>query len=214
MPAEITFPKIDPVWEFDRDLVRFFALRNGVVIPCNISAEALYFKFGARDFSESEGIRAFLENRFAIEETARARIENAPEPPDEVSLRTDDFASRPTKVTISDHVRFSSESPEIESDPELMRGVQNANEVLQRDLVRGDSRVRAEWNLIPANVPLVQLKLIDADNDLEVQSPPYTKKDLSNRSAVRFSLFRLWDDLLRERFREILRHGVFDGGSQ
>jgi hypothetical protein len=207
MSDQIVFPRTEASWLFDRNSVRFYALYRGRVVNCVISVEALYSHFGANDFSAEEALRAFNEHRPVIEDVARRKIEQSdPKPGDDVRLVKEDFPKRSTTITLPPQTPglVIRDSAAINSDPQLQAWVAEANSILQRDLARGRNPVTAEWDVIvvPGGVKVAKLKLTDGETRASVDGL-FTKEDVSNLSSARFSLFRLWDDLLRERVRRL-----------
>lgn len=207
MSDQIVFPRTEASWLLDRNSVRFYALYRGRVVNCLISMEALYSHFGANDFTAEESLRAFYEHRSAIEDVARGKIEAGdPKPGDDVRLVSEDFPKRSTTTTLPPHTPglVIRDSAAINSDPQLRAWMGEANSILRRDLAHGRNPVTAEWDVIvvPGGVMVAKLKLTDGETRASVDGL-FTKEDVSNLSSARFSLFRLWDDLLRERMRRL-----------
>ena len=164
--------------------------------------------FGATQMNEQIALRAFQEHRAEIEEIAEKKIlAGSYERGDEVSLRMGDFTRRSTPTTTTQGPRFRNLdariSQEILDDPFLLSGVREANLLLEEDLVREGMPVSAEWDLVPTptSLQLARLHLTDSTTDAAVEGL-FTGKDLANVPFARFSLFRLWDDLLREKGRK------------
>jgi hypothetical protein len=210
MPQSVTFPKLKPQWVFDRDCVLFFATIDGEqVFKCLVSGEALFTHFGAGDLSMEEAMRAFLEHREEIEAVAREKIlKGNYKRGDEVLLRMADFPRKSGTTTSPPrpaHGLRTVIDPNISEDPQLLSGVNEAKFVLEQDLATGSIPVTATWELVrvPPNKSLAQLTLVDDETGATVTGL-FSVGDLENLSYARFSLFRLWDDLLRERVRRQL----------
>jgi hypothetical protein len=210
MSHSVTFPKLKPQWLFDRDCVQFFAAIDGEeVLKCLVSAEALYTHFGARDFSGEEATRAFLEHQEEIEAVAREKILKGDyKRGNEVLLRMADFP-RKTSETVSParpaHGLRTVIAPALSEHPMLLSGVQEAKFILEQDLARGSIQVEATWELVesPPGKPFALLTLTDEETKVSVEQL-FSARALENFDDVRFSLFRLWDDLLRKRGRRQL----------
>lgn len=210
MPRSITFPKLEPQWLFDRDCVLFFAAIDGEqVLKCLVSAEALYTHFGARGFSGEEEIRAFLDHREEIEAVAREKILTGNySRGDEVLLRMVDFPRRTTTTTSSPrppHGLRTVIAPAISEYPMLLSRVNEAKFVLEQELATGSIQVTATWELVrvPPDKPLALLTLSDDETKATVRGL-FSASELADLNHARLSLFRLWDDLLRERGRRQL----------
>jgi hypothetical protein len=221
MSQSVTFPKLKPQWLFNRDCVQFFATIDGEqVLMCLVSAEALYTHFGARDFSGEEALRAFLEHQEEIEAVARQKIlKDNPKRGDVVLLRMADFPRKTTTTTPPPRPARGLRTvidPTISEDPLLLSGVNEAKFVLEQDLATGSIQAIAAWELVrvPPNKSLAQLTLTDEETKASVTGL-FSTGDLENLNYARFSLFRLWDDLLRERGRrqlEALQAAPSSGG--
>lgn len=211
MAHDVTFPKLKPQWVFDRDCVLFFAALNGeVVLKCLVTAEALETHFGAQDISMGEAMRAFFEHREAIEAVARKKIlDGNYKYGDELLLKTSDFPKTTSSVKPvlprPAHGLRTEIDPAINEDPMLLSGVKEATFVLEQHLATGSRQVTANWELVrvqPAKA-LAKLTLTDDETQGSVYGL-FSTGDLTNLPYTRFSLFRLWDDLLRERGRRQL----------
>ena len=207
MPKQIFFPSVDPAWDFDQDVVRFYAIIEKNAVVCKVTIEALIAYFGAKEPDDAAAIRAFSTNRSQIEDAARDKIEQEWIPGQrEIVLGTDDFrrlAPAPEPVRVP---RFApSYSNEFKDNPRLMDAVREANQILSEDLSRGKSHVVARWDTVPGVPisPLFRLTLADSDTDASVQGV-FTRDDLEQESYTRFALFRLWDDLLKEKGRKLM----------
>jgi hypothetical protein len=210
MPQNVYFPKLQPQWVFDRDCVSFFATIDGEqVLKCLVSAEALFEHFGAKDNSMEEAMRAFLEHREEIEAVAREKIlKGNYKRGDEVLLRMADFPRTTTPTTPSPHPTHGLRTvidPTIFDDPMLLSGVKEAEFVLEQDLATTSMQATANWKLVqvPPNKSLAQLTLTDDETKATVTGL-FSSGDLASLNYARFSLYRLWDDLLRERVRKLL----------
>jgi hypothetical protein len=210
MPQSVTFPKLKPQWIFDRACVQFFATIDGEqVLKCLVSGEALQEHFGARDFSMEEAMRAFLDHREEIEAVAREKIlKGNYKRGDEVPLLMADFPRKTTTTTPSPrptHGLRTEIDPAISEDPMLLSGVKEAIFLLEQELATGSIQVNAVWERVrvPPNKSLAQLTLADDETKATVTGL-FSAGDLTNLNYARFSLFRLWDDLLRERGRRQL----------
>jgi hypothetical protein len=218
MADQVVFPRTEASWLFDRDAVRFFALYRGRVINCVISMEALYSHFGANDFTAEESLRAFNEHRSVIEDIARSKIASSdPKPGEYVLLVSEDFPKRGTTTTPPPNTPglITRASAAIHNDPQLRAWVGEANAILQRDLAHGRKPATAEWDVVdvPGGVKLAKLKLTDPETGAAVDGL-FTREDLSNLPFARFSLFRLWDDMLRERGRKQMESLVSAAGTE
>jgi len=112
MPTTIVFPKVEPQWLFERDCVWFPCLVNGNPVKCLVAFELLLERFGAKSFDQHEAMRAFRENRPAIEFLAEAQIVLGRVPAgDEILLTTESLALK--EVTYSDVVGKSPDFPYI-----------------------------------------------------------------------------------------------------
>ena len=91
-------------------------------------------------------------------------------------------------------------APEISNDPKLLDGVHEANAVLEEEFLRSGTRVSASWDVVPTptDLHLARLTLTDIASRSTVEGL-FTSDVLSNLRNSRFPLFRLWDDLLREK---------------
>src|SRR5262245_11676755 len=96
MAKTVEFPEIPPTWLLERDCVAFPALVDRKPIRCMITAEALMQDYGARRPTEAESLRAFGDNKAAIQKVALQEIERGQYviPEDEVLIR----ASRPRGI--------------------------------------------------------------------------------------------------------------------
>ena len=208
MPQSVIFPKLKPQWVFDRECVQFFAAVDGEqVLKCLVSAETLYTHFGAKDFSTEEATRAFLEHRGEIEAVAQGKILKGDYTSgDAVFLRTADFPQRAT-APVPDSARSLRAviDPALSDDPQLLSGVNEATAVLEQEFAPRSRRTTARWEAVPlpADKRLAQLTLADEETKATTTAL-FSARDLANLSDTRFSLFRLWDDLLRERGRRLL----------
>jgi Protein of unknown function (DUF1488) len=221
MPQNVTFPKLKPQWVFDRDCVQFFAAIDGEqVLKCLVTAEALEAHFGAVGISMEEAMRAFLEHREEIEAVAREKIlKGNYKRGDEVLLRMADFPGKTTTTTSSQrpaHGLRTVIASALSEDPALQRGAEVANRLFEEELATGSIQVTAAWEpvRVPPNKSLAQLTLTDDETGVTVTGL-FSAGDLANINYARFSLFRLWDDLLRERGRrqlEALQAGPQSGG--
>ena len=206
MPKQIYFPPVDPVWEFDRDVVRFYAVVDKMTIVCNVTIEALFQHFGARNPDVKEAMRAFMSFRPLIEDAARRKIEREMTPGQrEILLTTDDFLTTPSSPSPVTFQRFEpTVSDAVRSSPSIMDAVHEANQFLLDDLVRGRDHITAEWNLVPgSSSPLLSLTLTDKATRASAEGY-FTPEDLRTGPIARFSLFRLWDELLRNKATKIL----------
>jgi hypothetical protein len=210
MPQSVTFPKLQPQWIFDRDCVQFFALLDGEeVVKCLVAAEALETHFCARNISREEALRAFLEHEAEIEAVAREKIlKGNYKRGDEVLLRMADFPRRTTTTTPSPrpaHGLRTVIDPTIATDPMLLSGVNEAKFVFEQELATGSIQATATWERVQVqpNKSLAQITLTDDETKATVRGL-FSAGDLANLNYARFSLFRLWDDLLRERGRRQL----------
>jgi hypothetical protein len=200
MPKQISFPPVDPAWDFDRDVVRFYAVVENKTVVCNVTVEALIEHFGSRRPDSNEALRAFTDHRSQIEEAARKKIERELTVAQrEILLRTSDFRQT-TTTTPPPPPRFEPTlSDAVLNDQATREVVQEANRVIAEDLVRGRDHIAGAWSLVLASSsPLLQLRLTDAETKASVDRY-FTPEDLRSQSFVRFALFRLWDDLLREK---------------
>jgi hypothetical protein len=202
MPSTISFPMSTPQWVVDRNCIAFYAIADKSLLKCVISAEALEARFGAKGLGEREAMRAFMENRGIIESVAREVIDAGQfNRGDEVVLRIRNFATVSKALSISYRTENTTVniSPDIK-DPALLSGITKANSVLNEDFARGRPNIKVVWNPLPPvrDLALVQLTLTDLSMNASVQGL-FTSDDLEDLPFARFALFRLWDDLLRER---------------
>ncbi len=74
--------------------------------------------------------------------------------------------------------------------------------VVRGELGRAGTWLRADWKLIaaPGGLNLAKLTLTVLESDASAEGL-YTRADLNNVSVVRFAMYRLWGDLLREKGR-------------
>ncbi len=210
IPQSVTFPKLKPQWLFDRDCVQFFAAIDGEqVLKCLVSTEALFSHFGMKDFSEEAALRTFLEHREEIEAVAQEKIlKGNYQRGDDVLLRMADFPRKTTTTSPSLRPARGLRAvidPTISEAPALLSGVNEATFALERDLATASIPVTATWEPVPVqpNKFLAQLTLADDETKATVTGL-FSADDLANLSDARFSLLRLWDDLLRERVRRQL----------
>lgn len=210
MSKAIAFPRIEPRWLFDRESVSFFALANNNVVRCLVSSEALYSRFGAQDFSQHEVVRAFKENRETIEQVARRKIEEGDyRAGDEILLRMDDFGPQastttttPPKPRMHNRAFFATYKKDIVEHHDAYDAAQEATAVLREEMALGAEPVMVIWDLFPMpEQPLISLAIQDNVNHLEV-TRLYTIDDLSNTKYMRFAMFQVWDELLRERINK------------
>ncbi|MBY0232692.1 MAG: DUF1488 domain-containing protein [Gemmataceae bacterium] len=199
MPREIYFPPVEPSWEFDRDAVRFYAVVDQNTLVCRVSVEALMRHFGVRSLDARESLDAFMKHRAAIEAATRRRIEYelAMEPSvREINLSISDFGTPKTSrlATTLDNG--------LVHDSELLAAVKKADTLLEEHIARSKLAVVVAWSAIPAigKQMLLGLRLTEPDTKATVNTV-FTREDLRNETHTRFALFRLWDDLLRERAR-------------
>ena len=208
MPKEVYFPPVHPVWEFERDSVRFYAIVNARTVVCRVSGEALMQHFGAKTLDASDAVRAFEQHRQAIEAVARRKIDHEVEARGsvpEVILTTADFqraGSDTAKVASTGFLTVT--PPDVLEDPGLSGMVKTIDSILPENFPRGKSSVTIEYSKIPVpNRPaLLGVKLTESDSGATVESI-FTQEDLQKEHFARFSLFRLWDDLLRGKARRL-----------
>jgi hypothetical protein len=206
MSKQIYFPPVDPVWDFDRSVVRFYAVVDSLTVVCNVSVEALFTHFGARKLDAEEAIRAFTSHRMQIDDVARRKIERELTPGQrEITLVSDDFRTTTTTAAPVPFPRFQPAiSDAVRSSPQLLEAVREANHLLDEDLARGRDHVAARWDLVPrSSSPLLRLSLTDKETGASVEGY-FTPDDLRAASTARFSLFLLWDELLRKKTAKIL----------
>jgi Protein of unknown function (DUF1488) len=209
MSSEIYFPPIDPVWEFFRDSVRFYAVNQRNTVVCLIPAEVLMAHFGARDMSPAESLRVFNANRAGIESVARRKIEaEASRTPTlrEIVLTAADFQPARTNSELNPDPRIDTRiSGNILVDPELLAIAKTTDDLLEERLVESRRKVSVAWDAIPIpNKPsLLSLTLTDHESGASVQRV-FTRDDLRVESDARFALFLLWDSLLAERSRKLV----------
>ena len=201
MPANVYFPPVDPSWDFDRDAVRFYAVVDKATVACLVTVEALMQHFGAGTRPDGrEAIRAFSASRRLIEEAARRKIEQeGAAGVRQVVLATSDFPSdgdAPAPGFAPDI------APEVRSDPRLMQAIRATNRVLDEEFGQGKYGIAARWDAVadPHHPPLLRLTLSDSETAASVWRL-FTREDLENGAFSRFDLFRLWDDLLRNKGR-------------
>lgn len=208
MATEIFFPNVEPVWEFDRECVRFYAVVNQQTVVCLISAEALYRHFGAPNFEAAEAVAAFKANRPQIENAARRKIAEAGERNiREVLLVMEDFQPTSTTSTtttpplrpdqrLQGRVKIQLHG-DAASNPHLEHLARSATDILAKEIVHGPVIVTAAWTGMNSNVGLLlYVRLVDEDTKAAAENL-FTDHDLENVSVARFALFRLYDDLLR-----------------
>ena len=198
MPKDIFFPKITPSWIYERDCVRFYAAADGKPLQCLVSIEALMVNFGVHGPDPKQAIQAYLDNQQQIQELARLKIENGEyERGDEVVLRTDDFPE-PTTTTRPPSGFTSSIASEFQNHPEMLDAIKKANKVLEYGLHSFGTPVQAEWMLLHSDPhqPLIILELTDGRTGATVDG--LFSVEQMNKETLRFDLFRLWDDMLRE----------------
>lgn len=208
MPHNITFPKLLPQWIFDRDCVQFFAAIDGEhVLKCLVTAEALEAHFGAKELTEDEAVRAFLGHREVIEAAAREKIlKETYKSGDEVLLKMADFP-RKTNSPLPRPERGLRTviAPGMSEEPGLLSRVTEANALLERDLARSKLPATATWELFRES-PHTSYALLTLTDDetkaavIELFSP----NDLANLNGVRFSPYRIWDNLLQARGKKQL----------
>ena len=218
MPRTITFTELDPMWDFGRDSVLYYAIDNRVVVTCRIPVEVFYTHFGVRDWTAESCVRAFRDNRQRIQDVTRQKLLARPEAKqgDELVVLTDDFgraisnssSSSTTTTTPSQppwHDRYVSTIDTTGvSDESLMQSIERANPVFLAEPTRRKIFVRAEWKLIPSEGGnLAKLVLIDKETGASAQRL-YTRTDLENSEHVGRSFAKLYDDMLREKIRLLL----------
>jgi len=202
----IYFPPVEPEWDDDRDVVKFYAILDRKTVVCLISVEALMMHFGAIGMTPQESLRAFRTHRAKIEQIASEKFQRGQKKPiDELLLRSSDFETRSTNATSTigqdiDQPFSKRVVGALKENPWLLSGIIEANFVLEYDLVKPGTHVDAEWNPIPGpnGELLAQLTLTDVETSASVKQL-YSGDDLSNLSYARFSVLRLWDDLLRKK---------------
>ena len=223
MSRTVEFPKLDPPWDFYRQCVRFYALDGRVVRGCLVPGEALFEHFGVRKPDPDECLQAFRNHRSAIEEAARRKIlsEPASRAGGEVLLRVSDFnqpSSTTTSTTTTQPPQFGrlavKLSPALVGNAVLRRSVDAANSILDAEMVRPGMRIHADWDVVPPvnGITLVEVTLSDAETEASAQKL-FTQDDLEDASSVRYALFRLWDELFRERGRRLMLALSDAGGS-
>jgi Protein of unknown function (DUF1488) len=205
VPKSITFPPAQPYWLFERECLRFPALVDGSIINCLVSGEALFQHFGARSMSADEARRAFSDHMPAIQEAARRKIEAGEfNTRGELLLKISDFATQATTTPapFSERTLRVSYPEKLDSAPVLKDLIVNATRILEDELASALPHVVAEWKLlpVPTGETLAQLTIRDLETKGWVEGW-FTPADLKNKPMFRFSLFRLWDDLLQERGR-------------
>lgn len=208
----VAFPAVEPTWLSNRVSVRFYAIVGSDVLQCMVSGEALITHFGAKDYSEHEFLRAFREHRAEIETVAEQKIVSEGfNRGDEVILRMGDFPNKSTPTTTTTpppgyrHI-LSRVSPEIMQDTSLLSGVKAANAILDEDFKHEGMSISAEWDLVPTQprIPLAKLQLTDTGTNVKAEGL-FTGAELAKLPTARFSILRLWDDLLRERGRKLMK---------
>jgi hypothetical protein len=217
VPKSIIFPSVEPYWVFERECLRFPALVDGTIVNCLVSGEALIQHFGARGMTADEARRAFNDHKLAIQEAARGKIEAGEyNTRGEVLLKMSDFARQTTTTPppFSERALRVSYPGELESDPILKDLIVNASSILKDELGRALPDVAAEWKLVPVETgeTLVKLTVRDLETRAWVENL-FTLADLKDEATFRFSLIRLWDDLLQERGRAKIRELAKTAGS-
>jgi hypothetical protein len=209
VPKNIAFPPVQPYWLFERECLRFPALVDGSIITCLVSGEALIQHFSAEAMTADEATRAFNDHRPAIEDAARTKIEAGEfNTRGELLLKISDF----TRQTTTTPTRFSepalrvSYPDKLDGDPVFKDLIVKASRILEDELARALPHVAAEWKLLPVPTveTLAQLTIRDLETKASVEGL-FTRADLKDKAAFRFSLFRLWDDLLQDRGRAKIR---------
>ena len=205
MPKSIVFPPTEPYWVFERDCLRFPALVDGVILNCLVSGEALLHHFGAKGLTADEARRAFNIHKPAIQEAAREKIESGEfNTRGEVLLKMTDFTTQttPTPPHFPERTLRVSYPDELDSNPGLKDLLVHASRILEDKLGRAVPQVAAEWKLfpVPTGETLVQLTLRDLETKGWVEKL-FLPTDLMDEPGIRYSLFRLWDDLLQEKGR-------------
>ncbi len=208
MPKNIVFPPTEPYWVFERDCLRFPAFVDGTIINCLVSGEALMQHFGAKRMTADEARHAFNNNKPAIQEAARRKIGVGQfNTRGEVLLKTTDFTRQSTTAStpFTERALRVSYPDGLDSDPVLKDLIVNASRILEDELVSALSHVAAEWKLfpVPTGETLVQLTIRDLETKGWVEGL-FTPAELKNNAEFRFSLFRLWDDLLKEKSRVLI----------
>lgn len=207
MPTDIFFPEMEPTWVFDRDCVRFYAVVDGSPLRCLVTVEALMSHFGLRAPDPEAALQVFLDHQTQIQEAAFQKIETGETgSSDELVLRSDDFPGPTTTTpTLGDGLEIS-EDPQIRLHSTLLDSIRSANGVLRNDLYRVGMAVEAAWRLLPAGSrePLLVLKLTDKESGATVEEP-FSASSLRDQTSAYFTLFRLWDNLLRVRRRRLVQ---------
>jgi Protein of unknown function (DUF1488) len=215
----IAFPPAQPYWLFERDCLRFPVLVDGSIVNCLVSGEALLQHFGAKVLTADEAKRAFNDHKPAIQDAARRKIEAGEfNTRGELLLRISDFTRQttttPAPTRFSEPVLRISYRDKLDSDAILKDAIVNASRILEDELASGLRHVTAEWKRLPVPTGdmLVQLTICDLDTKALVEGF-FTPADLKNEAMFRYSLFRLWDDLLQERGRAKIRELAITAGS-
>lgn len=193
MPAAITFPNSEPQYAWDRDCLVFPALVGGEPVQCFVSAELLFSRFGAGDFTEEEMRKAYRDHREEIQTIARAHIENGWIDEDRRVFLTTRF----TRLTVT----FGQG---LEAIPDGHRAVTAAHRTLTDIIGPGAEGVNVDWDaqVDPSTSPKVSLKISDPTTGRAITGS-FEAHELVNSTMFRLALAGLWNFILRERSRRL-----------
>jgi hypothetical protein len=190
MPKEINFPDAEPRYIFDRDCLGFRAFADGKPLACMVTAELLYTRFGARDFTEEAMRRAYREHRPEIQAIARTHIEN-------------DWIDEQGRVFLTTrhsrlNVRFDDE---VNNHPRGRELVEPAHRLLLGIIGPDAEKVDVEWGVIPGSAyPELHLRIADPDVPYSVEGL-FGPGESADPTTFGVHLARLWGSILRARSR-------------
>lgn len=187
----ITFPNSAPSYFFDRDVLSFRALADGLPVECMASAELLFSHFGATGFTEEEMRKAFEEHRAELHNLARVHIENGWVDGGRVLLTT-----RLTRLRVT-------YGEGLDDFPLGREIVDSAHRVLTGIIGPSAERVDVEWsfNQDPP-YPGVNVRIADPNAPYSV-SGFFGPRETADPDVLSVYLARLWGSILRERSRKL-----------
>jgi hypothetical protein len=156
-----------------------------------VTAELLFSRFGAKDFSEGELRRAFHEHRAEIQAIARNHIENG-------------WIDEEGRVFLT--TRYTRLS--VHFDEPLAKDVQVdvAHRMLIGIIGPSAGELIIEWRRTPENPPnpVIHLRIKDPAIRREVATS-FPQKVWADLSALHVQLAFAWSDLLSARSRDLVR---------
>lgn len=187
---DIRFPDSEPQYAWSRECLGFGAIADGKPLECLVTAELLFSRFGAGNFSEAELTRAFHEHRDSIQEIARNLIENG-------------WIDDEGRVFLTTHyTRLSASFDESLTKNEK---VTVAHRVLLGIIGPSAGEIAVEWRTSPESPPnpAVLLSIKDPAIHREITTS-FSPKVWGDPSALGVQLSLAWGALLSARSRDLV----------